>query len=43
MLHNKDLHNLSSSEHIIRRMRWVEHSAHLGNVYISLVTKSEGK
>jgi hypothetical protein len=34
-LHNEGIHNLYSSPNIIRtvkRMRWVEHVAHMGNI-----------
>jgi hypothetical protein len=50
-LHNEELHNLYSSPSIIRviklrRMRWAEHAARIGekrNAYRILVAKPEGK
>jgi hypothetical protein len=50
-LHNEELHNLYSSQNIIkiiksRRMRWVGHVARMGekrNAYRILVGKSEGR
>jgi hypothetical protein len=50
-LHNEKLHNLYSSQSIIRiikprRMRWAGHVARMGekrNVYMLLVGKPEGK
>jgi hypothetical protein len=50
-LHNEELHNLNASPNIIRviklrRMRWVGHVAHMGemrNMYRILVIKHEGK
>jgi hypothetical protein len=50
-LHNEELHILYSSPNIIRqiksrRMRWVEHVAHMGeerNVYRVLMGNSEAK
>jgi hypothetical protein len=50
-LHNEELHDLYSSPSIIRiiklrRMRWVDHGAHMGekrNVYRLLVGNPEGK
>jgi hypothetical protein len=50
-LYNKELHNLNTSQSIIRiiksrRMRWAGHVARMGerrNVYRLLVGKSEGK
>jgi hypothetical protein len=51
ILHNEELHNLFSSQSIIRiiksrRMRWVGHVARIeeqGNVYRLLVGKPEGR
>jgi hypothetical protein len=50
-LHNDELHNLYSSLNIVRliksrRMRWVEHVAHMGEgraIYRVLVWRPEGK
>jgi hypothetical protein len=50
-LHDEELHNLYASQNIIRviksrRMRWVVHVAHMGemrNVYKIFVGKTEGK
>jgi hypothetical protein len=50
-LHNDELHNLHSSPNIVRviksrRMRWVEHVAHMGEgrgVYRVLVGRPKGK
>jgi hypothetical protein len=50
-LHNEELHNLYAPPNVIRviksrRMRWVEHVAHIGNIknaYNILVGKLEGK
>jgi hypothetical protein len=50
-LHNEELHNLYSSQSIIRmikpkRMRWTGHAARMGerrNAYRILVGKPEGK
>jgi hypothetical protein len=50
-LHNQELHNLYASPNIIRgiksrKMRWVWHVAHMGeirNAYKTLVGKPEGR